>query len=638
MKNPLTLGYSIIIPNQKQTVSFLGNDYEAKINGFVNYANSIYNPELDYTVNPLIKKENDGNKRRCYQLTTSIRNNKDDKFNGSNVVFVDIDDTKDEVVKFNGEEYNFFHKISDHIHDEVKDYMFEMFPNLLAYQKSYSGGMHLIFEIPFCDTEDEWKSYAEYQYEYFKEKFVDCISFEDKEVLKYMLDRYMDTHNLSINQKLFVCKNEVIYNNNEIILTEFEESFKSLKLTVSIYNSNLFKEDDQFEGNLNQDSESTNDSQENQKQNTFIKFTDNITVPDIDNSLRINLQYDITQSEVYKACKDLSNYWGITLSTYTKYLRVAIPEETLYNIKLVPFILRDDKGNIKRINQGGGLDSKGNKYRGRRYNIMCITKVAILNAYATMKHKNANNIDYYGILNTIAWYIDNCIEIFGHSRVIDDIVIRDCIKNVYYNWNDLNVDYKFNSGWYKDAKKEDEDIMDFLHRYGKKVRNMKFNAVEKTVLNFIKNNNLAGKSGKYIADLLIANNIQTKTKYKWSEKAVNRMLAKFNLKTNTDDYSTRLEELYSEGKKYGEIASILNNEGYTTKQGKEINAKTIENYVSRKLKNKSDDTEEFLIIEKVRDEIKAGYKYEEIAETLSVAFGKTFNENDIKNIVRRNLK
>lgn len=631
MENSLTLGYSIIIPKQKQTVNPLGNDYASKLNEFRAYAESIYNPELDYTVNPLIKKENDGNKRKCYLLTTNVRNNKDEDFKGSNVVFIDIDDTKDETIKAEDKIYNYYHKISSQI-TASQYYIFNLFPNLIAYQKSYSGGMHLIFEIPFCKTIEEWNMYSQFQHNYFKKEFLAQIPLFNKIADEIAIDKYIDNHTEdSINQKLFVCKNKIVFNQNEINLDCFSEVVSNQSSYII---HTLVKEDDQNETTFDENSD-TEESEspeiekifKNKEAKPFEEFLTNETIPELDN--RINLQYDINKSEVYRITKYLADTWNNVFMTYTKYLRAGISEEAIYNVRLVPFILRDDEGNIQRIQQGGGEG-----YLGRRYNIMSITKIAILNAYATMKYYNLSQIDLAGIHNTISWYINNCIEVNGHSRFIDDDIIKECIKSVYYRWSDINLIYRPNSGWCNEKKCEGEDIMVFLQRYGAKVRKMKFTAVELTVLSFIKDNNLAGKSGKCISDLLIKNNIATKTsKYKWTEKSVNRILAKFNLKVSTDNYLDRLEELYSEGKKYVEIANILNSEGYTTKQGKEFNKQQIKNIVSRNLKNNNTNMEETIETKKPAKEVAETNQGLDITQRLMLEAQLFFNNHSVIDLI-----
>ena len=77
------------------------------------------------------------------------------------------------------------------------------------------------------------------------------------------------------------------------------------------------------------------------------------------------------------------------------------------------------------------------------------------------------------------------------------------------------------------------------------------------------------------------NNIEAKTDKGWTYESVRAYVSKIS---NVSDYFVIIEEMIGRGEKYAEIARKLNSDGYLTKQGKEFNAKSIENYVKRKLK------------------------------------------------------
>ncbi len=213
----------------------------------------------------------------------------------------------------------------------------------------------------------------------------------------------------------------------------------------------------------------------------------------------------------------------------------------------------------------------------RRMNIKRIVKSAVLNYIATRNF--GGYVGYDNIIATIKWYIMNCIEVCGNgkknNRDITDAVVIECIEDVYKHWSEFPLEYKVNSYWSK--KDRDEDIIYYIHR----IQKMKYKAIDETAVEFIKDNGLEGKKYSEIASILNENGIASKTKNKWSEDSVRNLSRTGKISSVSNCYS-RIDELLSDGEKYADIASKLNSEGYLTKQGKEFTETSIKNYVRRK--------------------------------------------------------
>lgn len=569
------------------------------------------------------------------------------------------------------------------------DILFEKITNLVFIQESYSGKLHMLLAIPECYSENDYKfiglCYYQLvidvinQYVYptnlielnpkdHPELKLDTLStFEKEEAIKNNDYKKLNNHSIDIHsinnlvQAFHMSFNEIHFNSNiEIdtdLLSEYILKVVDIKNSV-FYQFNNYKlnlkdvdrriivnqveldnilvennrvlinpskgENLQFNevsGNINNINQSNTNI--GVKKVPFEGFSLN-EIPYVEN--RINLDFTHTASFRNNVFDKLITFYKQTNGgrIHLRYMTRNGYEEGMYSHKFKLPIMRDKAtGAIMKIHQGNS----------RRERIRQITKIAFLYELAESKTREGNKFYKNNIIATIKWFIDNCIERIGSTRNITDELVIELIREVKNNFDNINVFGKVNSYYMK--PEEDLDCWSKVAKYGRKINSKRCEVIENNAISFITNNNLLGKSNKTIANILNESNIASKGKKKWNEDTVKKMLLKNNLNGSTDDYTIRLEELYSEGKKYGEIASILNLEGYKTKQDKEFNAKAIENYVRRKLKNKSDDTEEFLIIEKVRDEINAGYECKEIAEVLTVAFGKTFSEKDVKQIVSR---
>lgn len=545
-------------------------------------------------------------------------------FNQSNICFVDLDTTEFTYYILNNSEK-----------------VFESLPFILAIQKSFSGKIHLICRMPLVDNIADFMkqsfSVNESVYEFLKLTFNKDITYgygSNEEGIHFDID----LNSTNIHQLMYVSKNDFIFN------YKYDESKVDISFfnKVNFYNEFINKVNNYIGGkscttgtgnNPNPSSSSTTE----EYSTTFSTTLSNSPfIKDFDNSIEVkylnrqlHLDYSVTTQQLEEIRENIIEAIENNKVHYGRLLmKPHIQYEGIVDVKMYYFIKRDKNNNIVKIKQGGK----------RRYHLMKWIKQTILNAIATLNNNGGYEYMYKDIVYTIYNLYYNCIEISGNGGknnrdILDRLMIR-LVNRVINEWDSLKVEYMPN----RYIAKAENKITTFqdLIKYWQILRDYRYNAIENTFSDMMVTLSLQGKKYSEIANILNENNVEAKTSKGWTKDSVINIMEKLGY-DNKCEYEEVINRLISEGKCYADIAEHLNIEGYTTKQGKSFKIQNIKDYV-RKLKNTSNDTERFLIIEKVKDMKDSGYKYEEIAETLSVAFGKTFNENDVKNIVRRNLK
>lgn len=549
------------------------------------------------------------------------RNAKKTSWNYSNCVAFDLDTTI----------------ITDLVLDNV-DLLFSKITNLVFIQKSFSGKIHMLLAIPECYNENDYQFISLCYYELIRDVIYDNLYPEEMSVsdsVKYpylKLDLFssnekslliqnneidklnqhsIDSHNLGIVQPFYISSNELYFNEDICIdtdiLTEYislvrNKSYDSLYNDYNLYRVNLKKhkseikcldiEDILIKDNkvsvslslyiyynrervvANVNIEDNESDTENENAPEYVNPYD-IEIPYVANRIDLNFNLDIIERN--RIFNRMIRFYKTT-NGGNILLRPAIYEENIYSVRLNPVMYNKKNENNEieylKIQQG---DS-------RRIHIDQMIKIAYLNEVATANYKN-RKIYVNNIIATVKWYVDNCIERIGYSRnITDDLIIERFIR-VKELFDSIEIGYTLNSYYYKSEEKI--TTLEGWREKGLITRQKKYSRIGDNLIEFIKDNGLTDEKMSYeeIANIANENNIATKTsKYKWDAQKVYKEMKKHNM-----DY-------------------------------------------------KSNNAEKFLIIEKVKDMKEAGYKYKEIAETLTVAFGKTFSENDVKNIVRRNLK
>lgn len=532
-----------------------------------------------------------------------------DNFTNSNVVIIDLDDKPDK-----GYNYEYTAKIFEN----PLYFGTCVMPSVLFIQKSCNGASHIAVKIPMAKTKEQYEEYAIGVTRVFKNKF--------KEEFKVSIpEDVLDEHSNICTQACFLSPHKIINCDdvNTVPLSDADmidldsifgykkngvsdrAGFCSCEQTpsvVAVNNVNLNKEKEVRDGS-DKTMQDRNDIQDSSLKScgcienvtdcesdshilnkthdpskvapsysitplpyittaTFEGwFENNVKIPYCDNQIALDFSYTKKKlneilDEVIEKYKDDSAY-KITL------YRPAIYAECIYNVKLKLFRPYNADGPMK-IQQGGK----------RRLNIKKVAKVAILNYIASVNYGN-EFIKDDNIIATIKHYIMNHIETKGDTRDIDDDMVISLIKELKNNWDSIKIEYSINSFWYKRGK--DEDNVVYMHSLQKR----KYATIDSTVKSFIEANNLGGMGYGKIAEILNIHSIASKTKKGWSEFSVGNIFRKDSSKPEST-YKNRIDELINEGLMYKDIAETLNKEGYTTKQGKAFNAKSIENYVARK--------------------------------------------------------
>lgn len=543
-----------------------------------------------------IDKNDDSQKCRIPIVYTFLCQGKRtyDNFTNSNVVIIDLDDKPE--CGCNYEYTSMLFENPEYFGRFVMD-------SVLFIQKSFNGASHIAVKIPTAETIDQYRKYAEGAVKLFRRKFREEFGVwipEDKKVL--------DAHSNKCTQGCFLSPYPIIncddantkpisygdmvdmdsifgYNKKEqqsltednVILNKEEVGDDSDK---TIQDSSL--KSCGFLGNVTDcesDNNLLNKTQEPSKvavsysilPSTYTEtatfegwsFENNVTVPYCDN--QIVLDFTCKKNMLNKILDEVIDHYKEDTAYRITLYRPAIYDESVYSVKLKLYRPYNKDGALK-IKQGGK----------RRLNIKKAAKVAVLNYIASVNYGN-KFIHTSNIIATIKHYILNHIELNGSTRKIDDDMVVGLIKELKNGWNDIKIEYSVNSFWYKRDKDEDNIA------YMTSLRRRKNSTIDSTAKSFIDANCLGGLGYGKIAEILNTYSIAAKTKKGWSEFSVGNIFRKDSTQPEIA-YGTRIEELLGEGLMYKDIAETLNKENYTTKQGKAFNAKSIENYVKRKLK------------------------------------------------------
>lgn len=465
-------------------------------------------------------------------------------FTKSNIAFIDIDDED--------------RKVTQQILAVCStDYFFRFFNNIIFVQQSFSGKTHIAFEMPMCNSVEEWKEYYQAYVKYFIEVFRDNFCIDASYAIDY--------HSAQPSQLLFISSNKVYFNNNVQVNDEY---FKYVNINSSLKFGVSVKENINNNSILNITNEYNPNFEGNSNINNFVKDTDNV----IETKLVIgkqHLNYNITTEQLECIKNNVIRIFDNTTNGRLL-LNMTGMFEGIVDVKMKFFFKRNDKNEIVKLEQG----------QHRRLHLKRYIKQTILNGIAKCNY----DITYEkyiisDIVYTIKWLLNNAIEVKGNTRNIDSAVVKECIADVCDNWDSFYVEYDTNRYICKPVDK----ITSFkeLMKHWQYLKQKRYVAIDNTFMYFYETLKLQGKKYSDIAQSMNDNNVEAKTDKGWTYESVRAYVSKIS---NVSDYFVIIDEMIGQGEKYAEIANKLNEEGYTTKQGKEFNAKSIENYVKRKLK------------------------------------------------------
>lgn len=568
-----------------------------------------------------INKNDDDQKKLIPALYTYNCDGKRTKenFTESNVVIIDLDDKP--IYGFNFEFTSMLLKNPEYFGRCVM-------PSVLFIQKSYNGCAHIAVKVPMAETKEQYEKYAKGAVRVFRNKF--------KEEFKVWIPegkKVLDAHSNLCTQACFLSPYKIINCDDvntepltDADMVDMDSIFGYLKKDKGVSDRADFCSKEQTPSaeainnvNLNKEKEVRDDSDKtiqdsgvknggcienvtdceaehihNQslnfalsvnmipplpneykgnfegdaKINNFTKDTDNV----IDTKLIIgkhNLNYKIS-TEQLECIKNnvIGNFDNVTKGRLL--LNLSGMFEGIVDVKMKFFFRRNNKNEIVKLEQG----------QHRRLHLKRYIKQTILNGI--VKYNYDNVYDKYiisDIIYTIKWLLNNAIEVKGKTRNINSAVVKECIADVCDNWDGFYVEYDTNRYVCKPVEK----ITSFrdLQKHWDYLKKKRYEAVDNTFMYFYETLKLQGKKYSDIAQAMNDNNVEAKTDKGWTYKSVRSYVSKIS---NVSDYSVIIEEMIGKGEKYADIASKLNEKGYTTKQGREFNAKSIENYVARKLK------------------------------------------------------
>ena len=478
-------------------------------------------------------------------------------FTASNVAFIDIDDKED-------------FRVTRQIF-AAPDYFLRMFPEIYFIQKSRNGATHIVFEIEEQKTKAEWEEYVDAYYKYFCDKFKENYG---KLNVMDVLDKSMKTP----TQALFINNSEIIFNknfDNDGVKSDIFGQINKLRVSKKNPISNThFSGVTKVKENVTFDTTSSKeqDSQALTDRLYFKNFkNEDIKIPYILNQYIPDFEYRGLQP-IDSLVDDIIHNIRMSNTSGKWYNKMRIGDNVLYGIRIDAFNeFYDENNNVIKIQRGE-----------RKKTLRLWIKRYVLNGIATCNHfgdysnlaTDLASTIYHGWYKNIEW--GNGDGYFGVKELCDTV---EC---TFKNWNSIYVPVSYNKYWTAPEQgtfESDEKLFGWL----RKLADGKYKMVDATFKDlFYGEIQLKGlKNYTQIADYLNANNISAKTKKGWTSKNVRDLMGKLNI-TIGDDFSVRMNELLGEGKNYSEIASILNDEGYTTKQGKEFTTDSVKNYVRRK--------------------------------------------------------
>lgn len=479
-------------------------------------------------------------------------------FTASNVAFIDIDDKED-------------FRVTRQIF-AAPDYFLRMFPEIYFIQKSRNGATHIVLEIEEQKTKAEWEEYVDAYYDYF------CNKFEENYGKLNVMD-VLDKRMKSPIQALFINNSKIIFNkdfNDNGGKSDIFGQINKLRVNKNNPNSNShFSGVTKVKENVTFSTTSSKeqDSQALTDRLYFKNFkNEDIKIPYILNQYIPDFEYRGLQS-IDSLVDDIVYKIRMSNTSGKWYNKMRIGDNVLYGIRIDAFNeFYDENNNIIKIQRGE-----------RKKTLRLWIKRYVLNGIATCNHFG----DYSNLASDLAatiyhsWYKN--IEWGNGDGYFGVKELCDTVECTFKNWNSIYVPVSYNKYW-TSPKKGTFENEDKLFRWFNVLKFGKYNMVDETFKDiFYGEIQLKGlKNYKQIADYLNVNNISAKTKNGWTSKNVRDLMKKFNI-TIGDDYSSRIDELIKEGITYSDVASTLNDEGYTTKQGKQFSKHNITDYV-RKLK------------------------------------------------------
>lgn len=479
-------------------------------------------------------------------------------------------------------------------------------PSIFFIQKSFSGKMHIGVRIPMINDYATYKRYVGAVYDIFNERYVDtfgCLKIKDE---------YLDKNAVKATQLSFISANEISFFQAKEIDRDVIEKYANarsmdevfgylkknnqggVKIGVTVKDDKtivpnegivpteetvtpLLSSDNNTGGvkigvtvteSLSPTDEYNPNFDTTSKIHNFAK--DSTTAIDTKEIIgKHHLDYTIASANLeYIKAGVIANYGMANPGSLL--LNLTGMYEGIVDVKMKFYFRRDEKNCIIKLEQG----------QHRRLHLKRYIKQTILNAIAKVNFDS--KYDKYAIrdiIYTIKWLLANAIEIKGKTRDIDDKCVKSCIKYVCDNWDDIEVEYDTNRYICKPVDK----ITTFkeLQKHWQFLRRKRYEAIDSTFAYFVDALKLSGKSYSEIAQTLNDNNVEAKTDRGWTYESIRAYKAQMS---SVSDYSARLDELLEQGGKYADIASKLNEEGYTTKQGKPFTKDSIKNYVKRKLK------------------------------------------------------
>ena len=404
-----------------------------------------------------------------------------------------------------------------------------------------------------------------------------CKKFEEKYGSHLNVREVMDNNMLRCNQLLFISNNKVIFNSNHtegVKICIFSENQQVIKLSNEVISAPY--QSNKVKENANFDTFFSNTQE-------YQGLPDTLYFKNFKNE-DLKIPYILNQFvpdfeyrgniSIDDLCEEIIRNLQLRNDKGKWYNKMRVGDNVLFAIRLDAFNEYYDNDN-KFIRIQRGERKKTLRLWIKRF---------VLNAIATCNHNNDYSTIAQDLSATIfhTWY--NKIE-FGIGEGFFGLKeLCDCVRCTFRKWNEIYVPVSYNKYWTapeKETFNSDEKLYGWLRKLAKG----KFDAVDATFKDMfygeIQINNL--KTMSQIASWLNTNDIASKTKNGWTVNSVYRIMEKLDIKL-TDDFSYRLEELLSQGEKYYDIADKLNYEGYTTKQGKQFDEDSIKNYVRRKLK------------------------------------------------------
>lgn len=475
-------------------------------------------------------------------------------FQYSNVAALDIDSQK----------------LSESVWNKRKNFT-DTLQNIVFMQQSHSGKLHIVYEIPMAYDRDKYimESYS------FIEMFDNAcraLDVSDSLNVGWSKDCDIDLHSAKPEQILFVSPYQPYYNNK--YTTEGMDFDSHSTLYNKYYKTRIPTTNPKNVGAFD------TESAPSKKFGKFI-YGEVEQANIIDGQIKIDYSFtDVLfnelKTELFKICGNIEHEKEAIHKGWFLLLRPRIEENFahktgIYSHKMDFYVKRDNNNNVVKWKQG----------EHRRLRLKVYFKQFFLNAIASINH----NPDYkqyavYDIYHSFLYAMGNWVERYGNSRDIFGDVFCEIIYDVLNNWELYDVGYSTNKYWEPHDKiNTRKDLLTYMT----KVKKIKFNVIDETALQTIRENGWFDFDYGLIAFHLNSWHIEAKTKKGWSRKSVSKLfesnpIAIDEIKRKEDCISDIIRRGVKEGQSYTQIADTLNGLGYKTKQGKSFNKDTIKNY------------------------------------------------------------